>query len=316
MPLLLALGLPLVCACGTDAVTPPSAHDAGANPLEDATAPSSEAGLGANVPLVGAEFGPLIDDMTGQQSKTGGSWYSYSSRTVPNSEPPIPMTDAGSLSPLEGAPFPPDDGAGHVPPFVLDGGSFAARELSGNAIPKWGAGFGMDLVSGLPDGGPVAINACDAGAIFVSSADAGVGIPQPFDASPYTGFAFWGISLGSGDVSLEVHLDDRDTTPWGGTFCDVCRSSGTCSGSAEAGTLDCPCSDNFYEKVVFHSGHWTQYAVRWTDAGFHANNWSHEGPLVFDAAHVYNIHFQDTISATPSTPAFDVAVAYLEWLVN
>jgi hypothetical protein len=305
------------CLSATNASPPPNG-----NPL-DATAPPDGAGGGSaaapNAPLQGAAFGPVIDDMSTDQSATGGSWYSYSSRTVPNSEPPILTTDAGTLNPLEGTSFPPATGAGHVPALVLDafdGGALPFREFSGDAIPKWGAGFGLDLISGLPDGGPVALNACPAGMIFDTEPDAsGVGIPQPFDASAYTGFAFWGISLESGSLTVEVHLDDSDTTPWGGTFCDACKSSGQCTGSREAGTLDCPCSDNFYEQVTFEPGEWTQFAVRWSDAKFQANHWSEEGPLVFDAKHVYNIHFQDTITST-STPPFDIAVADLVWLTN
>jgi hypothetical protein len=311
----LAASLPLAGACFHDDTSPPISQDGGSTSPADASSPD-EAGPGANVPLQGAALGPVIDDMSMQQSVTGGSWYTYSARTLPNSEPPIPTTDAGTLSPAEGLPFPPDNGAGRVPPLVLDGGSFASREFSGSEIPKWGAGFGLDLISGLPDGGPVAINSCPAGAIFATAPDAGgVGIPQPFDASAYTGFAFWGISLETGSLTVEVHLDDVDTTPWGGTFCDVCRSSGQCTGSRETGTLDCPCSDNFYKKVVFASGHWTEFAVRWSDPDFQANHWSSEGPLVFDAKHVYNIHFQNTIS-TGSTAPFDLAVAHLQWLTN
>jgi hypothetical protein len=268
------------------------------------------------VPLQGAAFGPVIDDMSAQQSPTGGSWYTYSARTEPNSEPPIPTTDAGTLNPLEGVAFPPNNGTGSVPPLVVDGGTLGWREFSGSGIPKWGAGFGLDLISGLPDGGPVAINACPAGTIFATAPDAGgVGIPQPFDASAYTGFSFWGISLESSPLSVEVHLDDSDTTPWGGTFCDACRSSGQCTGSRDAGTLDCPCSDNFFEKALFQPGRWTQFAVRWSDVGFRVQNWSSEGLLVFDAKHVYNIHFQDT-TTSPTTPPFDIAVADLQWLTN
>jgi hypothetical protein len=309
------------CLSATNA-SPPSNGGPG-SPDATAVLAGDGGGAGANVPLQGAAFGPVIDDMSADQSATGGSWYSYSSRTVPNSEPPIPTTDAGTLNPLEGTSFPPETSTGHVPPLILDGaldgldgGPLAFREFSGDAIPKWGAGFGLDLISGLPDGGPVAINACPAGMIFDTEPDAsGVGIPQPFDASAYTGFAFWGISLESGSLTVEVHLDDSDTTPWGGTFCDACKSSGQCTGSREAGTLDCPCSDNFYEQVTFEPGHWTQFAVRWSDAKFQANHWSDEGPLVFDTKHVYNIHFQDTITST-ATPPFDIAVADLQWLTN
>jgi hypothetical protein len=304
--------------CNSSAPTNGLAVD-GAAGTSDANEPAAEAGCGPvqQVSLAAATFGPVIDDMSMAQSATGGSWYSYSSRTLPNSEPVLFTTDAGVLDPSEGDSFPPNNGTGCVPPLSLDGGALGYREFRGHGIPSWGAGFGMDLISTTPDGGPVAINACDAGAIFDTDGGTGnVGIPVPYDAAGhgYTGFAFWAISLTSSDLKIEVHVDDEDTTPWGaGAFCDVCRSSGKCTGAQDAGTLDCPCSDNFYETVTFAHGRWTQFAIRWRNPQFTANHWSGEGPLVFDATHVYNIHFQDTISSG-TAPPFDVAVANLQWL--
>ena len=309
---LLAAVLPFSGGCLGDSAAPPPRDGGAAN--VDATTP--QAGAGANVPLQGAVFGPLIDDMSMQQSSNGGSWYSYSSRTVPNSEPPIAMTDAGVLNPVEGASFPPSAGSAQVPPLVLEAGTFAFREFSGDAIPKWGAGFGLDLVSALPDGGPVAINACPAGAIFVTAPDAGgVGIPQPFDASPYTGFAFWGISLESGPAERRGPPRRHRHDALGRDLLRRLQELGTCTGTREAGTLDCLAPTISSRRSPFEPGHWKQFAVRWSDPGFHANNWSNEGPLVFDAKHVYNIHFQDTITSA-STPPFDIAVADLQWLLN
>ena len=267
----------LLCGCfGNDGggarVSQPDATTDVAAPIVEAGAPAPPN------PLVGAAFGPTIDDMSMAQSTTHGSWYTYSARTVPNSEPAILTTDAGVLDPLEGAAFPPNNGSGSVPALVLDGGALGYREFSGHGIVSWGAGFGMDLVSARPDGGPVAVDMCGQGAIFDTSPEAGaVGIPQPYDASAYAGFAFWGLSRTETDLSIEVHVDDSDTTPWGGTFCDPCRSAGKCTGSPADGGLDCPCSDNFYEVVTLPHGRWTQFAVRWKDAAFQANHWSGEG---------------------------------------
>jgi hypothetical protein len=289
------------------------------------SASSSSAASGA----LTTNDGPVLDDMTNNQPPTGGSWYTYSSRTIPNSEPGILTTDAGTLSPPEGAmfPFSPAGSSATVPALAVgDAGSANFREFSGTGIPEWGCGFGMDLTSALPDGGPVVLNACEAGVIFDTSPTlTNTGIPEPFDASAYAGFSFYAISLTGKNQNMEIHVDDESTTPWGYYVspsdtpvspqrCDYCKSSGTCSGSLDAGTLDCPCSDNFYKVVTFTTS-WKLFTISFTDTGFTANHWSHEGALTFDPTHMYNIHFQDTIS-TGDTPDFDVAVAYLQWITK
>src|SRR5579859_2140830 len=110
IPFLLAVVLPFSGGCVGDSPAPRPPDQGAAN----ADATTDGAGAGANLPLQGAIFGPVIDDMSMPQSSTGGSWYSYSSRTVPNSEPPIPMTDGGALNPLEGVSFPPSAASAHV----------------------------------------------------------------------------------------------------------------------------------------------------------------------------------------------------------
>jgi len=285
----------------------------------------------------GFTAGPILDDMTNNESETGGSWYTYSSRSVPNSEPPILTSDAGTLTPPEGQNFPfasfgiTNPAVPALPASVGMGDEVAPgyREFSGNGIPEWGAGFGMDLTSYPPDGSAVAFNSCppvtglpDGAMLFNTTPTlTNTGIPQPFDASAYAGFSFWAISLTGKSIKLYVQVDDASTAPWGNSVpvsatptsplrCDVCKSSGTCSASTtEAGTKDCPCSDSFRYEVQF-STCWKQFYVKFSDLA--VQDWSMEGALVFDPAHVYNIHFQDTIN-TGTTPAFDVAVAYLQW---
>lgn len=299
---------------------------------------SSDAGGAACTSTVAAGFtaGPVIDDMTNNQSETGGSWYTYSSRSVPNSEPPILTNEAGTLTPPEGQSFPfvtfgTNPAVPALPSSVGTGDEIAPgyREFSGNGIPEWGAGFGMDLTSYPPDGSAVAFNSCppvaglpDGSMLFNTTPTlTNTGIPQPFNASAYAGFSFWGISLTGKTINLYVQVDDASTSPWGNSVpvadtptsplrCDVCKSAGTCTASTtEAGTKDCPCSDSFRYEVQF-STCWKQFYVKFSDLA--VQDWSMEGALVFDPAHVYNIHFQDTIN-TGTTPAFDVAVAYLQW---
>jgi hypothetical protein len=257
--------------------------------------------------------GGIIDDMSSAAPATGGYWYTYSNRSVPNSEPPIFTTDAGTVMPLEGDPFPPDMGpTSCVPSFTTSTFTdFHYREFLINAVPAWGGGFGMDLTDFMPDGGPVPFNSCDAGTIFdVHDLNGNTGIPQPYNASQYSGISFWGISLGAGSVSVEVHMDDQQTDPWGGV-CNPCAGgSAKCS---DSGANTCPCSDNFIKTVKFLPATWKQYTVSFTDmTGFKTQNWSGQGLKTFDPTTLYNIHFQIT-AGSGKTGDVDIAVADLEW---
>ena len=288
---------------------------------------SSSSGSGGGGAVANLEIAGLIDDMSNIQSDgpgTLGSWYSYSDRSIANSEPPEIISSApGSINPVEGASFPPGNtltDGGSAPMLTLgDGSTLATRECSGGGEKTWGAGFGLDLIDNPPDGGnAIPFNMCagEAG-IFDDSPDAGaVGIPAPFDASAYTGFAFWGVSLTGSNYTVQVHVDDDQTSPWGGQ-CGVCVPAGvSCSTPHEAGTTEgCQCSDNFYEDVTF-TPTWKQFVIRWTDAGFTANHYSGEGALTFHPKSMYNIHFQFTTSSGTPTKNFDVAVALLQWVGN
>lgn len=265
----------------------------------------------------------LIDDMAMLQSdgpNTLGSWYPYSDRTLANSEPSQIIPSApGNIDPIEGASFPPGNRSpdgGTAPALTLgDGSSVNSRECFGGGEKTWGAGFGLDLIDDAPDGGNVVpFNLCPGEAgIFNDSPDAGaVGIPAPFNASAYSGFAFWGVSLTGANYNVDVHVEDDQTSPWGGQ-CGVCVPAGvTCSMPHEAGTTTgCQCSDDFYERVTF-TPEWQQFVIRWSDKDFTANHYSGEGPLTFHPNTMYSIHFQfPTISGV--VPNFDVGVALLQW---
>lgn len=327
-------GIALVWACSTvNNGTPVTNEDAGGTQGTGTTSTSSTAtnsstastGSSSSVATTCTPVG-LIDDMTGQQSETGGSWYTYSDRTIANSEPPIVIMSMGasapgSIVPVEGATFFATQAGDASPLMIADGATFAYRECYGGGEKTWGAGFGLDLTDALPDGGSVAFNACGAGTslseagIFDTSPDAGsVGIPVPFDASQYSGFAFWGISLNGKTQAVNVQVDDDQTSPWGG-FCNVCLNGGTCPADVEAGsTENCPCSDNFIQQFEFKSGVWSQFVVKFANAdAFKPADWSKEKDLSFHANAMYNVHFQFTTSSGSALAPFDVAVALLQW---
>src|SRR5579872_4559041 len=162
-------------------------------------------------------FGPVLDDMSGA-TQTGGNWYTYSDRTVLNSEPPINTTPPapGSVTPAEGDAFPqvmPGRGT-NIPPLAYRGAPVFVREGRARGETTWGAGFALDLWSEVPDGAPVAVNMCGEGVVFVTDGGpVNVGIPQPIDASMYKGFSFWGISLSGRALDVEVQIADDQTSP-------------------------------------------------------------------------------------------------------
>ena len=240
-----------------------------------------------------------IDDMSGAngtQNATGGYWYTYSDRTVANSEPPILLggTPAGSITPAEGQSFPVTDAG------TINECAWAYREVVGGGENKWGAGFGMDFLSYPPDGGEVAFNKCDAGEIFcVTCADSGtVGIVQSYDASQWSGIEFWGISFAGANQTVYVQMDDDRTSPWGG-ICNACNSTGMTTN---------PCSDSFRKSVSFTPS-WSKFQIAFTDTSFMPQNWSGNGvkPPIHKNK-LYNLHFQ--ITATPA-PHFDLGVAMI-----
>jgi hypothetical protein len=242
----------------------------------------------------------LVDDMSGIQATTGGYWYTYSDRTVPNSEPPILLSVAGgappgTITPKEGVQFPVTDSG------LINGCTWGFREVTGGAEATWGAGFGMDFNSTPPDGGQVAFNTCDAGQmqIFNVNDDSGtVGIVQPYDASQWTGITFWGISFTGKSQAIYVQMDDDRTSPWGGV-CNACNSTG--------GTV-MPCSDSFRIPETFGAT-WQPFTIKFTDPLLKPENWSKNGVMPpIHSNKLYNLHFQVTVHPAP---AFDLGVAMI-----
>jgi hypothetical protein len=258
----------------------------------------------------------IIDDMSGAHgtaNATGGYWYTYSDRTVPDSEPPILLSGPdggappGSITPPEGQSFPVSDAG------TINGCMWNYREVVGGGENTWGAGFGMDFLSTPPDGGPVPFNTCadllsltDAGQIFnVTDIDSGtVGIVQPYDASQWSGISFWGISFTGKPQAVNIQMDDDRTSPWGGV-CNPCNyEAPTTPGMTNS------CSDNFIKGETF-TGTWTQFKIAWSDPLFKTANWSKDGTKQpIDSNKVYNLHFQ--VTAHPA-PAFDLGVAMVQF---
>jgi hypothetical protein len=302
-----------------------SAGASGSSTSGISTSGTSTVGVGSEV---------VLDDQTGMQSVLLGSWYTYSDRTIPNSEPPIVQpgkTDPGMIVPAEGASFfPMNDGRG--PTITVDGGATVMpyREVTGGGETLWGCGFGLDLQSALPDGGPVAFNSCpgyvaDAGMpIFdVTNAGGNVGIPIPFNAKAagYTGIAFYAISFGTTLASIAVQMDDERTNAWGGV-CDACVNGGPptghdCEATADGG-MDCPCSDSYIYTAAFMPGKWERFAFHFTDMTLATANWSKQGLPKggIDTTQLYNLHFQISLGSAKMLAPFDVGVAYITWLTD
>jgi hypothetical protein len=266
--------------------------------------------------------------MTMPQTVTGGSWYTYSDRTIPNSEPPIDQpgaADPGSIVPAEGAMFAPVTDS-KSPIFTIDGGMMPMpyREASGGGESTWGAGFGFDITSATPDGGPVGFNSCpqDAGVAMIfdtSGKSDNVGIPIPFDAKSagYTGVAFYGTSFTSTNETVAVQLDDDRTSPWGGN-CAVCQNGGKCSAAEADGGKTCPCSDSYIYSELFPTGKWQRFTIMFSSSLLATANWSTQGLAKggIDTNSLYNLHFQLTTTSGKALPNFDVGVAYVTWLTN
>jgi hypothetical protein len=291
-----------VCACGRDPATPATTSDAAVT-AADVASVASDAGSAVQATQ-------LLDDMRGAAMGarwpyptdgpgTLGQWYTYSDRVVPWAVPPVFVSDAGALVPLEGLVFPPaDDGAG---PTYL-GGVQPYRRCYGGGEEFWGAGFGMDFIDVAFDGGDLPVNDCDASRVWTGP------VPVPFDASGWTGIQFWGKSLRgiaqNRGVAQQVGvlLLDDSTIPFG-----LPVGAGGCNSCVHGGVG--ACHDGFLVTATFPTD-WTQIKVPF--ASMHPQGWSGSSVSALpNMSKLFALQFQIAITGNALLP-FDVAVAYIE----
>jgi hypothetical protein len=268
----------------------------------------------------------VLDDMEALKAPTGGSWYTYSDRVLPNSAPPIIQTDLpGVMTPPEGTTFAPYTSDPRAPELMINGAWHAVpfREVTGHGNDVWGAGFGLDFSDVRPsptDSVIASINACpsDAGVSPLFNAmDPDVLVPVAFNAkvAGFTGIGFYATSFSGIPVTIYVELDDPRTSPRGGS-CDVCLDGGHCEAAGDGGAA-CPCYDSFMESF-YVSGGWNFYSFHFTDPALVTQNWSGQdlaaGTILSSA--LYNLHFQLTVAPGQSLPPFDIGVAYVVWLTD
>jgi hypothetical protein len=127
--------------------------------------------------------------------------------------------------------------------------------MSGKNFTTWGAGMGTDFAP--------------------TSGGMGAGMKQTYDASAYTGVAFWAKS-NTPSVAVRIGFKDKNTAPEGGV-CDMAATSG-----AEA------CNDDWGKGLTFTS-EWQPFTVKWSDLT--QAGWG-KAFTQFQVASVYSIQFQ------------------------
>jgi hypothetical protein len=305
----------LACSCGGNTVSG-SPSDAATSPFTDAPAlppdapDDASAALDGSADAVTAYVQPLatqiVDSMSGpvlDGPGTGGNWFTYSDRQLPWAEPAIETGAPGVLTPPAGIPISPtNDGQG--PPPGDGGMPLPYRRFSGGGEATWGAGLALNFAFAEPDGGPVPMNACDAGAVFdVDAAGMDSAINLPFDASGWTGLQFWVKSLIGYPRTVQVIVEDDRTNPFGlppdAGGCNVCANFTGGMGY---------CGDGPRASVVFPSD-WRHIQLPF--ASLHPLG-TYSGEPTTWTPHtmaLYAVNFQ--LEDAPLAP-FDLAVAYVE----
>jgi hypothetical protein len=251
----------------------------------------------------------LIDDMRNQGTDgpgTSGNWYTYSDMAVGYSEPPIPVSAAGTVAPPQGTALAPTNDSGG--PTYL-GSVQPYRRISGGGEIQWGAGFGMDFIDVHLNGGDVSMNDCDAGTIVDTRPNAASFRVEPFDANGWTGIEFWAKSFNAAEQAVEVQIQDDRTSPWGLSTaaggCNVCDNiTGTGGNNG--------CSDGPAVVVSFLSD-WTHIQIPF--ASMHPLGWSGAPKArTLDLSAIYSFQFEVGANAGSPLPLadFDVGVAYVE----
>jgi hypothetical protein len=244
----------------------------------------------------------IIDDMMNPSTETGGYWYTYSDRTLPNSTILVP-NPIGTISPLEGAEFPPDltTGTGPTVPGV---GVAPFRRFSGGGLNLWGAGTGFDWTDSVP---PMTDDAGDGAAAL--------GVPVAYNASAHKGISFYGITNTGTSQSVGIHFSDKREAAAGG-ICNVDAAFVVFDGGADTVTNASECSDDFVKTVTFMPT-WQNFTVKFSAT---AQGFMDGMPLTaLDPTSLYQVHFQinnpgyGAKGAGPIAPEppWDISVAYI-----
>jgi hypothetical protein len=277
---------------------------------DDALAQGGPNDAGATSVCLNPDAGPLdpncvIDDMSVDHTAYGGYWYTYSDRTLPNTATLVP-NPAGTISPTEGAPFPPNTAGVGGPTVPGLGAPANFREFSGQGLTLWGAGMGFDLQDVLP---------VDAGGGDAADAAAAPGVPTAFDASRHLGIGFYGRSNSLASQTVGVHFTDIREAVVGG-ICDADAAFTVFDGGADTINGPTECSDDFLKNVTF-TPDWAFFTVTFASA---RQGFTDGDPLAaIDPSKLVEIHFQVNNPGYLGTgpiapePAWDISVAYITW---
>jgi hypothetical protein len=263
---LLCTGVGIACS-GSSSSTPQvtgangaTGHDSGSVASEGETGTGTGSSSGTNTGTgtgddASADSGPglqleAIDDMATNSGSIlpshgrVGAWYTYNDATAGATEMPgVPFTKTALNPPRDTA-------------------NFAAR-MQGSGFTLWGAGEGFNLDDpGNGEGGSAKI---------------------AYDASAYTGIAFWAKAGSGSTTSLRVNVSDKDTDPAGGVCMPVSK-----------------CNDHFGATLPL-STQWRQFVLPFSE--LKQAGWGMPAPS-FDPAHLYACQFQVVAGAT-----FDIWIA-------
>jgi hypothetical protein len=191
----------------------------------------------------------MVDDMEDNDgsiiSVNGrvGAWYTYND-----------LTTSATQVPKQGDPF-------TMTPGGRDGTGYAAN-THGGGFTVWGAGFGFNFKDpGDGDGGSA---------------------KSTYDASAYSGIAFWAKTGPGSDKGLRVNVSNKDTDPAGGTCAPVEK-----------------CSDHFGSPLTL-TAEWVKYTLPF--AKMAQSGWG-QSVAKFDVSTLYAVQFQVGKGAT-----FDISV--------
>jgi hypothetical protein len=216
----------------------------------------ASSGTGGTPPTDGTSGGPkqeMIDDMDdgdGSILMAGGrvgAWYTYNDASPAGMQTPLVMT-----------------------PFTMhaggrDGNGYAAA-TSGSGFTVWGAGMGFNLKD--PGDG-------NNGSAKVT-----------YDASAYSGIAFWAKAGAGSTTALRVNVSDKNTDPAGG----VCMPAEKCN--------------DHFGKDIHLTEAWAFYTMNFGD--LLQLGWGQASPAL-DPAHLYAVQFQVAKGVTFDVWLDDVA---------